>query len=136
MNIKAVLQIKNVVIVYGNETPYRFFKLIGFEPPLEIKNCLTGRKEIYKEEKFFEDKWPNRDDWIKILSNVKIGSVLKEKRLQLEISQNKLSRLVGMRRETIRDVELCKRNYSVENLRKIMNILDINTSDLITKILI
>jgi DNA-binding XRE family transcriptional regulator len=104
-------------------TPFRFFKLIGFECPREIANCSTGKKGIYKEEKFFKDKWPNEEDWIKILSNVKeIGPILRRKRLELGLSQNQLAKKVGIRRENIRDVELEKRNLSVKNFRKILNV--------------
>ena len=116
-------------------TPFRFFKLIGLECPKEISNCSTGRKGIYHEEKFFKDKWPNEEDWIKILSNVKeIGPILREKRLQLNLSQNQFGRKVGMRRENIRDVELSKRHFKVENFRKILNSLDLEPDFLLAKL--
>jgi hypothetical protein len=50
-------------------TPFKFFKLIGFQPPEEIKYCSLGSKGKFHEEKLVIDKWSNRDDWIKILSN-------------------------------------------------------------------
>jgi DNA-binding XRE family transcriptional regulator len=116
-------------------TPFRFFKLIGFECPREIANCSTGKKGIYKEEKFFKDKWPNEEDWIKILSNVKeIGPILRRKRLELGLSQNQLAKKVGIRRENIRDVELEKRNLSVKNFRKILNVLKINVKYLLKEL--
>jgi hypothetical protein len=116
-------------------TPYRFFKLIGLKCPKEIANCSTGRKGIYHEEKFFRDKWPNEEDWIKILSNVKgIGPILREKRLQLNLSQNQFGRKVGMRRENIRDVELSKRHFRVGNFRKILDSLDLETEFLLNKL--
>lgn len=90
-------------------TPFRFFKYIGFECPKEIANFSTGSKGIYHEEKFFKNKWPTEEDWIKILSNVKVGSILRKKRLELGLSQNQFGRKVGLRRENIRDVELEKK---------------------------
>jgi hypothetical protein len=116
-------------------TPYRFFKLIGLECPKEIANCSTGRKGIYHEEKFFRNKWPNEEDWIKILSNVKeVGPILREKRLQLNLSQNQFGRKVGMRRENIRDVELSKRHFGVGNFRKILNSLDLKSEFLLNRL--
>jgi len=116
-------------------TPFRFFKLIGFECPKEIKNCSTGSKGIYKEEKFFRDKWPNEEDWIKILSNVKgIGPFLREKRLQLGLSQNQFGKKISIRRENIRDVELSKRNFSVKRLRLVLKALNLDITYLLEKL--
>jgi DNA-binding XRE family transcriptional regulator len=115
-------------------TPFRFFKLIGFECPKEIANCSTGKKGIYKEEKFFKDKWPNEEDWIKILSNVKIGRILRKRRLELGLSQTQLAKKIGVRRENIRDVELEKRNLSVKNFKKILNVLKINIKYLLQEL--
>jgi DNA-binding XRE family transcriptional regulator len=116
-------------------TPFRFFKIIGLECPKEIANCSLGSKGIYKEEKFFKDKWPTEEDWIRILSNVKeIGPILRKKRLQLGLSQNQLARKVGIRRENIRDVELGKRNFSVKNFRKILKALSLNVAYLLREL--
>lgn len=101
----------------------------------EIANCSTGSKGIYKEEKFFKDKWSTEEDWMKILSNVKeIGRFLREKRLQLGLSQNQLGKKVGIRRENIRDVELGKRNFGVKNFRKILKALNINVTYLLEEL--
>jgi DNA-binding transcriptional regulator YiaG len=108
-------------------TPFRFFKLIGLECPKEIANCSTGRKGIYHEEKFFRDKWPTEEDWIKILSNVKgIGSVIKEKRKQLNISRKELTKLLNVNKDYIRKIESGRRNPSVNKLRTILKTLDLN----------
>ena len=109
-----------------DRTLLKFFKLIGLNCPTEIANYSTGRKGIYHEEKFFKDKWPTEEDWIKILSNVKVGKTLREKRLQLGLSQNQLARKAGVRRENIRDVELEKRNFSVRNFRIVLKALNID----------
>jgi len=122
--------------LYSNtqdETPFNFFKLIG-DCPKEIANCSTGRKGIYHEEKFFKDKWPTEEDWIKILSNVKIGKILRRRRLELELTQNQLAKKIGIRRESIRDVELERRNFSVNNLRKVLKALNINISYLLKEL--
>ncbi|MDI6807046.1 MAG: helix-turn-helix domain-containing protein [Candidatus Aenigmarchaeota archaeon] len=116
-------------------TLFRFFKLIGFECPKEIANCSTGSKGIYKEGKFFKDKWPTEEDWIKILSNIKeIGKFLREKRLELSLSQNQLAQKIGIRRENIRDVELGKRNFSVKNLRVVLKALNLDITCLLKKL--
>jgi hypothetical protein len=46
----------SIIEVYLSIPQYwkRFFKLIGFECPKEIANCSTGKKGIYKGEKFFQ----------------------------------------------------------------------------------
>jgi len=112
-------------------TPFRFFKFIGFECPKEIANCFTGRKGKYGELKLFKDKWPTEEDWIKILSNVKIGKILRKRRLELGLTQEQLARKVGIRRENVRDVELEKKCLGVANFRKVLNALDLNIYDLL-----
>jgi len=107
-------------------TPFRFFKLIGLECPEEIAEYITGRKGRGSELHYFGGKWPNEEDWIKILCKVKIGSILRNRRLELGLSQNQLAKKTGIRRENIRDVELCKRNFGVANFRKILQSLNID----------
>jgi len=116
-------------------TPFRFFKLIGLYCPKEIANCSTGSKGIYHEEKFFKDKWPTEEDWIKILSNIKeVGPILREKRLQLNLSQNQFAKIIGIRRENIRNVELCKRHFSVKSFRKILKALNLDIMYLLERL--
>jgi DNA-binding transcriptional regulator YiaG len=108
-------------------TPFRFFKLIGFECPKEIANCSTGRKGIYHEEKFFKDKWPTEEDWIKILSNVKgIGKSIKERREQINMSRKELTELLKVGKSYIRSIESGNRKPSVNKLRAILKTLDLN----------
>lgn len=117
-------------------TPLRFFKLLGLKCPKEIANCSTGRKGIYHKEKFFKNKWPTEEDWLRILSNIKgVGAVLREKRIQLGLSQNQLGKKIKVRRETVRDLESARRNFSVRNFRKILNELDLNSQVLLDKLL-
>jgi DNA-binding XRE family transcriptional regulator len=115
-------------------TPFRFFKLMG-ECPKEIANCSTGRKGIYHEEKFFRDKWPTEDDWIKILSNNKeIGKTIKERRQELNMSRKELTKLLGVNKDYIRKIENGRRNTSVSKFRKILNILNLDSTYLLKKI--
>jgi DNA-binding XRE family transcriptional regulator len=115
-------------------TPLRFFKLIN-ECPKEIANCSTGRKGIYHEEKFFKNKWPTEDDWIKILSNVKgIGKMLKERRIQMNISRKELTKLLSVNKDYVRKIENGRRNTSVSKFRKILNILNLDSTYLLKKI--
>ncbi len=108
-------------------TPYRFFKAIGLECPKEIADCSTGSKGIYREEKFFRNKWPTEEDWVKILSNVnEVGPILRETRLKLGLSQNQFGGKVGMRRENIRDVEMMKRHFLAKNFRKAVEALGLD----------
>ncbi|MFH8108361.1 MAG: helix-turn-helix transcriptional regulator [Candidatus Aenigmatarchaeota archaeon] len=120
------------ILQYTDGTHFRFFKLIGFECPKEIANCSTGRKGRYGKEKFFKDKWPAEEDWIKILSNVKeIGPILRRRRLKLGLSQNQLAKKIGIRRENIRDVELSKRCFSVKNFIKVLKSLNLSVVELL-----
>ncbi len=72
----------------------------------------------------------------KSLSNVKeVGKILREKRLELGLSQNQLAKLSGIRRENIKNVELQKRNFSVRNFKKILKALKLNVKDILIKLL-
>jgi DNA-binding XRE family transcriptional regulator len=116
-------------------TPFRFFKLTGFECPKEIANCITGRKGKFHELHYFKDKRPTEEDWIKILSNVKeVGPILRERRLELGLSQNQLAKKIGIRRENIRDVELMKKHFSVKNFRKILKALNLSINEILEKL--
>ncbi len=114
-------------------TVFRFFKTIGFECPKEIADCITGKKGKSNEFKYFKDKWPKQEEWIKILSNAKeIGFLLKERRKQLGLTQKQLANKIGISREHVRDVENGKRNASISNLRKMLRFLGLKTQTLLT----
>jgi len=116
-------------------TPYRFFKFMGFECPKEIENCSTGCKGIYHEEKFFKNKWPTEEDWIKILSNIKeVAEILKKRRKQLNLTQKQVAGLVGVCREHIRDIENGRRYGSVKIFRKVLKALNIDVKYLLSKL--
>ncbi len=112
-------------------TVFRFFQTIGLRCPKEIANCSTGRKGIDHKQRFFRDKWPTEDDWIKILSNTNIGSVLRQRRFEMGLTQKQLGEMVGIRRENIRDVELGKRHFCVNNFKKVLETTNITTMNLL-----
>lgn len=60
----------------------------------------------------------------------KLGQRIKEKRLQLGLSQEKFSLLINMDRTYFASVENGKRNISILNLEKIANGLNISLSEL------
>jgi DNA-binding XRE family transcriptional regulator len=115
-------------------TPFRFFRMIG-ECPKEITNCITGSKGLGSNVHYFKDKWPTEDDWIKILSNVKgIGRIIKERRIEMDISRKELTKLLKVNKDYIRKIEYGKRNPSVRKFKKVLKALNINTSYLLSKL--
>lgn len=110
-------------------TPLRFFQTIGLECPKEISDYTTGSKGVGDKQRFFRDKWPTEDDWIKILSNEKrIGKLLRKRRFEMGLTQEQMGNKIGLRRENIRDVELEKRNFCVRNFRKMLSATGLSTS--------
>ncbi len=116
-------------------TVLRFFQTIGLNCPKEIANYTTGSKGTDHRKRFFRDKWPTEDDWMKIISNEKrIGRFLREKRLEMKLTQKQMGDKIGLRRENIRDVELEKRNFCVKNFRKVLEATNITAKDLLEKL--
>lgn len=117
-----------------DDTVFKFFKIIGFYPPKEIEDCLLGYKGKIKKERRVKDRWPNEEDWIKILSNViEVGKIVRERRKELGISQKKLAELIGIRRENIRDFELMKRRLGVENFEKVLKKLNVKMDEMLNR---
>ncbi|KXB06655.1 hypothetical protein AKJ51_03270 [candidate division MSBL1 archaeon SCGC-AAA382A20] len=117
-----------------DDTLFRYFSLIGVNPPSEIKNCTTGRKGKGSETHYFKDKWPTRRDWLKILSNTsKVGEIFKKKRGELDYTQKEVAEKVGISREHIRDVENCKRHASVPIFKKILDVFNFSSLNLLEK---
>lgn len=117
-----------------DSTLFRFFKLIGFECPSQIANCSTGRKGRYSEEKFFKGKWPNEDDWIKILSNSpEIGKIIRKRREELNIPRKVLTKLLNVNPDYIRKIESGRRRPSVKMFREVLNSLNINSDYLLKR---
>ncbi len=60
-----------------------------------------------------------------------LATNLKQKRLELNISQEKLAELLNVHRNTIAFIERQKRSISLELLEKLANVLDCQASNLI-----
>jgi len=60
---------------------------------------------------------------------VKVGERIKERRLQIGLSQEKFALKIGMDRTYFASVESGKRNISLINLEKIVNGLEMNFCD-------
>jgi len=116
-------------------TPFRFFRLIGLDCPSEIANCITGRKGRGARLHYFRDKWPNEEDWIRILSNTSgLGKILKEKRKEIGLSQGKLAKKIGINRNSVKRIERGRRYPSVTVFKKLLNAIDINSTYLIERL--
>ena len=62
------------------------------------------------------------------------GQTIRDIRLSKQISQEKFADMCGLHRTYVSDVELGKRNVSLENIEKMANALDIKISDLFRKV--
>ena len=67
---------------------------------------------------------------------LKYGQVVRKIRLEKGISQETLADLSGLHRTYMSDVELGKRNVSLENIDRIANALDVSADDLLAENLI
>lgn len=63
------------------------------------------------------------------LLNESVARIIKQRRLQLGLSQEKLADLCELDRTYISSVERCKRNLTLATLEKIIDQLEISTSD-------
>lgn len=61
---------------------------------------------------------------------LKYGQVVRKIRLEKGISQETLADLSGLHRTYMSDVELGKRNVSLENIDRIANALDVSISEI------
>ncbi len=64
----------------------------------------------------------------------KYGQAIRALRQRKDISQEQLADLCGLHRTYISDVELGKRNVSLENIDKIATALDMNVSDIFIEV--
>ena len=62
------------------------------------------------------------------------GSTVRKIRQSQNVSQEKFADLCGLHRTYISDIELGKRNVSLENIEKMANALDIKISELFKEI--
>lgn len=60
-----------------------------------------------------------------------IGERIKERRLQIGIEQQKLAKLVGLKKTTISQIESNRSNPSIESLRNIADALNCSTDYLL-----
>lgn len=65
---------------------------------------------------------------------LKYGKAIRQLRQQKGISQEELADLCGLHRTYISDVELGKRNVSLENIERLAQALDANVSDVFVEI--
>jgi len=65
---------------------------------------------------------------------LKYGKAIRQLRQKKGISQEELADLCGLHRTYISDVELGKRNVSLENIEKLAQALDANVSDVFVEI--
>lgn len=65
---------------------------------------------------------------------LKYGQVVRKIRLEKGISQETLADLSGLHRTYMSDVELGKRNVSLENIDRIANALDVSISEIFRQI--
>lgn len=65
---------------------------------------------------------------------LKYGQVIRRIRLKKNISQEMLADLSGLHRTYMSDVELGKRNISLENIDRIAKALEISISDIFREI--
>lgn len=125
----------NYVLVSSEDNILPFFRIIGLECPKEIANCITGRKGRGSKLHYFRDKWPNEEDWIRIMSNVSgLGKIVKGRRKEVGLSQGKLAKKVGINRDSVKRIERGKRYPSVAVFKKLLNAIDINSTYLIERV--
>ena len=62
------------------------------------------------------------------------GLVIRELRLERQISQEALADICGLHRTYVSDIELCKRNISLENIEKIANALGVSIEFIFRKV--
>ena len=65
---------------------------------------------------------------------LKYGQVIRKIRLEKNISQEMLADLSGLHRTYMSDVELGKRNVSLENIDRIAKALEVSISDIFRQI--
>lgn len=116
---------------------FKFFKIVGLEPPQEIKNSITKEILIGKAKgriSTFEGKWPNELNWIKILAKTKsIGKLLKEKRKELGLTQREVAGKLSVTKHHIAEIESGRKYMSLKRFGKILNILKLDINKLLDK---
>jgi len=110
---------------------FKFFNIIGQNPPTEIENSLTKELEGGRI-CTFKDKWPDKQDWIKILAKTKgIGKLLKERRKELALTQRGVAEKVGVKKHHISEIECGRKQMSLNCFNKILLMLTLDISKLL-----
>lgn len=65
---------------------------------------------------------------------IEFGSVIRELRLERQISQEALADICGLHRTYVSDIELGKRNISLENIERIANALGVTIEFIFGKV--
>lgn len=65
---------------------------------------------------------------------VSFGNIIRKIRLSKGISQESFADLCGLHRTYISDVELGKRNISIENIEKVANALGVQISEIFEEV--
>ena len=65
---------------------------------------------------------------------LRFGEAVRRYRQMKEISQDEFAEMCGLHRTYISDIELGKRNVSLENIEKIANALNISISQLFAEV--
>lgn len=119
---------------------FKFFELIGLNPPQEIEDSIT--KEFLRGKMkglifTFKEKWPNEVDWIKILAKTEsVGKILKEKRKKLGLTQRKIAEKVGVTKHHITEIEAGRKYMSLKCFKKVLEILKIDINKLLDNVFI
>ncbi len=114
------------------DSVFTFFKNIGLFPIKGIKDCITRivttRGKVYK----FKDKWPTKEDWLRILpQSDKIGLVIRERREISGMSQSALARIVGTVSHHICWIEAGKKHPSTSLFKRLLEALQLDVQDVL-----
>jgi len=114
------------------DSVFTFFKIIGLFPIKGIEGCITRivttRGKVYK----FKDKWPTKEDWLRILPQIdKIGLVIGERREILGMSQSALARVVGTVSHHICQIESGKKHPSSSLFKRLLLALQFDIKDVL-----
>jgi len=119
---------------------FKFFKIVGLEPPQEIKNSITKEILIGKAKgrvSTFEGKWPNKADWIRILAKTEsIGKLLKEKRKRLSLTQREMAGKINVTQHHVSEIETGRKYIGSKRFEKVLDLLKLNINKLLDNLYI
>ena len=124
---------KGYILRLGPDDVLKFFKLVGFKPIEEIKNCVTETRNgrIYT----FKEKWPTKEDWAKILAKTEgIGRILKERRKELGFTQKELAEKLGIKKHQISEIECGRKFTHFKRFKKFLEVLKMDIDNILSKL--